>query len=103
MTALDAVFYLVASRAERPWRSLHLRMTRKVPALQPGEVAIRVDLQLPEALFVRPTLKATITVPADQVSRPTINAAVVENIREVLQQQLGVNLRIALVEPEDHR
>lgn len=97
---LDASFYLVAARAERPWRSLALRMTRKKPSLDPGEVAIRVRLELPEALFARPALEATISVPADQVNRPTINAAVVENIREVLQQQLGVDLSIQLVEPE---
>jgi hypothetical protein len=97
---LDAAFYLLVSRAERPWRSLHVRLTRKKPALNPGEVAIRVDLAVPEALFVRPELKATITVPADQVNKPIINAAVLENIREVMQQQLGVDLRIAVVEAE---
>lgn len=100
MSTLDGVFYLVASRATRGYRSLGLRLSRRSPHLGPGEVAIRVALELPAALFERPALQAKIAVPADQVSRPTINAAVVENIREVLQQQLGVNLTISVVEPE---
>lgn len=100
MSTLDGSFYLVARRAERPYNSLSLRLSRRKPALDPGEVAIRVRLELPDALFARPRLEARIAVPADQVSRPTINAAVVENIREALQQQLGVDLQIAVVVPE---
>jgi hypothetical protein len=98
---LQANFYLVARRAARQWSgALNVRLATRKPSLQPGEVAVRVTLDLPRALFERPALEARISVPADQVNRPTINAAVVENIREVLQQQLGVDLRISLVEPE---
>jgi hypothetical protein len=61
---------------------------------------MKLAITVPDALFRRPQLEASITVPADQVSRPTIDAQVLDNIREQMRQAIGVDMRIALVEPE---
>ena len=77
-----------------------MRVTTKKPKLSPRERAISVTLDLPDSLWDEPQLEATITVPADKVSAPIIDANVMDNIQEVISQQLGVSLEISVVEPE---
>lgn len=63
--------------------------------------AVRLNAaQAESADQVQALREASITVPADQVSRPTIDAQVLDNIREQMRQAIGVDMRIALVEPE---
>jgi len=78
-----------------------VRVALKPPRLAADEVAMQLTIRVPDALFRRPQLEAAITVPADQVSRPTIDAQVLDNIRAELVRQLGVDLRIAVVEPPE--
>ena len=77
------------------------RLTTKEPKLGPRERAISLTLDLPDSLWDEPQLEATITVPEDKVSAPMIDAEVVDNIQEVISQQLGVSLEIAVVEKAD--
>lgn len=96
---IDGEFYLIASKASRPWNSLHVRVTQKNPSLAAGEVAVHVKLKLPASLFTKPSLNATITVPADSVPAPTITAEVASNIAEIVKQQTGVDLHITVEAP----
>lgn len=90
-------FYLALSRKGN-W-GLKARITRTLPALASGEIALALKIALPDALFQKPSLRASIEVPASAVSAPKIDSIVIDNIKETLQQQLGVNLEIAVVEP----
>ncbi len=91
-------FYL-AFKKKRGW-ALSVRATERNPSLAAGEVAIKVSVDLPDALFTRPMLAATITVPADKVSPATIDANVTDNIVDVVRQNLGVDMKISVV-PHD--
>jgi hypothetical protein len=94
----EATVYLVARPGK--WSAeLHVRSTTRPPALQAGEVAMAVTVRVPDAMFKRPALKATIEIPADSVSAPVIDAQVVDNIRVELARTLGVDLRVEVVEP----
>lgn len=95
----EAVVYLVL-RAGRWSAELHCRLTTRAPALKAGEIAMAVTVRVPDAMFKRPALKATLEIPAESVSRPVIDAVVVDNIRAELQRTLGVDLSIAVVDPE---
>lgn len=75
-----------------------VRLTKKKPACARDEVALKLNLSIPDSLFVTPTLEASIDVPESQAPRE-ITAEVCENISEVLHQQLG--LRIQLSAPSD--
>jgi hypothetical protein len=85
----------------RAIQSLNCRWAARSPALNAGEVAVAVNLRLPEALFKRPQLSACITVPEGAAPAPVINAEVVDNIRQVMQQQLGIDMTISVVENEE--
>lgn len=74
------------------------RLSVKIPALDSHEVAVLVTLEIPDALFQKPQLQASITVPADAVSAPVIEATVMDNIREIASQELGVDLQISMID-----
>lgn len=90
--------YLIC-KAKHRRRPLTFRVTTRTPTLAADEVAIMVSVKLPSALFTRPSLRANVSVPETSVAGPTIDSTVVDNIREVLRQQLGADITLAVVEP----
>jgi hypothetical protein len=98
MQTVTGEFYLAVKKNRHTWKGLSARLTNKAPALDSGEVAIRVTVTVPDALFTRPILQASINVPEVAVSKPVIDATVLDNIKESLTQQFGLDVRVALVE-----
>lgn len=74
---------------------------RGVPSLSGDEIAIRLELNLPNELFTKPRLEATITVPANAVRGSQIEAEVVDNIQEAIQSASGLDVSLTLVRPDD--
>lgn len=92
--------YLIIHRPKGQYVKPRIRMTAKQPSLQSRERAVKVSLQMPDALWEEPELRASIVVPDDAVSKPVIDAQVLDNIQEILNQQLGINLQISVVDDE---
>lgn len=74
------------------------RMTTTSPKLEPGEVAVKVVIELPDAIFERPALSAKIVVPEEAVSKPMISADVVNNVQDLIKQNTGFDVRLEVVE-----
>lgn len=89
--------YLVVS--PKGWSGLSGRLTSKSPALKPNEQVVKLSVQVPDALFKRPQLKASIVIPESSVSSPVIDATVLDNVREILCQQTGLDVSVSLVTP----
>ncbi len=85
----------------RGYAKATVRITTQLPKLSAQEVALQLDINLPDELFLRPQLKASITVSSDNVSPPVIEAEVLSNISEIVQKELGVDLKINLIVPEE--
>lgn len=98
--AFDHTFYLVFKKKQRGWGSLSVRVTERQPSLDSGEVSIRVTAALPDALFKKPLLEAKITVPADAVTPTVISSDVTDNIADVVRSQLGLDMKISVVDQE---
>lgn len=92
-------FYLVARTKGTYCRVLAARLTSYAPALKPGEVCILLEMKLPAALFKKPTFRASVEIPSDRVTPEKIDAVVLDNVRDVLEQQTGFRVEVALVEP----
>lgn len=70
-----------------------VRVSKGMPTLDKTEIAILMHVDLPLALFRRPRLTASLVVPDD--SAPVVITPELEsNITRVLQEQLGITLRI---------
>lgn len=97
MSTYSGTFYLVIRHKQVGWSSLMARLTNKLPSLASGEIAIRLDLSVPRALFTKPQLQASITIPESSVTAPVLDAIVLDNIKEVLSQQLGVDINLTVI------
>jgi len=73
------------------------RMTQKVPSLASNEIAVKVVLEIPDAIFTRPALSAQITIPNDAISKPVINAEVIDNVQDIIQQNTGFDVRLEVI------
>ena len=76
------------------------RLSVNAPALDSHEVAVKISLDIPEDLFIKPQLEASIQVPSDSVNKPVIEADVIDNIQEIVSRELGIDLNIGILETE---
>lgn len=74
------------------------RLSANAPALDSHEIAVKVSMELPDEIFSKPQLYASIKVPSSSVSAPAIDAEVIDNIQETIAKTLGIDLNIALIE-----
>lgn len=89
--------YLVVGQ-QKQYGPVSVRLTKKAPSLAPHEVALKLFIDLPEALFRKPALSVTVSVPDGTVSdKPAVPATVVHDITEVLQRELGIDVTVSAV------
>lgn len=79
--------------------SVHTRKTK--PDLSYNEVAVQIDLSLPDALFDKPQLKAELVVKEDQVTTYPVDATVTQDIKDAVKQTTGMDLSIRIVEQDE--
>ena len=95
---MKAEFWVLIG-AKKPWKhwiqkSISVRKSKPSKTLR-DEVAIKMCVEIPDAIFERPALEAKITVSADNLAGPVITADVCDNIAEVLSEQLGLNMHVS--------
>lgn len=93
---LEHTFYLCFKKKQRGFNALSVRCTERQPALESGEVAIRLTAALPRQLFARPLLTARIAIDSSKVTPPTVEADVVDNIMSVVMREIGVDLKLII-------
>lgn len=102
--SLETSFYVILSGAKRyNWRELKakriVQKTTSLPKTGVDEVAIRVNVSLPEALFERPELTVSIAVDG-AVPRVNIDADTMETLTERMHEILGTPVTITCDLPE---
>lgn len=97
MANRNGTFYLVLKPGKWP-SELKGRLANKLPSLAVGEVPVKIDVNVPDALFKRAQLQAKITIPESAVTAPVVTAEVLDNVREILSQQTGLDVTVSLVE-----
>lgn len=98
----------VARDAEwlKVWRYLCIdgngrcRITVDPPRLAADEIAMRLELALPRALFKRPMLAAKVEIPQSAVTPVRIETDVVNGIADAIKNATGLTAHIRVVEPE---
>lgn len=77
------------------------RVTKTRPGLDHNEIAVKINLELPDALFTKPTLEAKVVVSEKAVSQPVIEADVIDNVEQIIKDQTGFNVKLAVVTEEE--
>lgn len=85
MNTLECNCWLVVEKGGKSWRGIRVyRVTAKKPSVGPRQVAIRVELSLPDALFSEPQIVARISLDGD-VSPAEISADTVAGVESALR------------------
>lgn len=81
--------------------SMSIRKTK--PALDWNEVAVRLEINLPDILFQRPQLEARIVVSDKAVNPIKIGPEILINTKDLIEQQTGmkIDLRVLHFDKED--
>lgn len=77
------------------------RMTKSSPALDFNEIAVKVSIEIPDAIFNKPSLEAKIVVPKEAVNRPIIDAEVVDNVEQIIKQNTGFEVKLQVISNEE--
>ena len=75
-------------------------ITKECPLTGVDEVPVYFDVEIPNGIFKRPTLSASIQVPQEAVPSMEIQAEVVEDVKELLQQKTKLQFDIKITTPE---
>lgn len=91
--------YIIVKKSGR--FSYSSRMTKGTPALDRNEIAVKVSIEIPDAIFERPALTATIKVPDTAVSKPVIEAEVIDNVQDIIKQNTGFDVKLEVVSEQE--
>lgn len=81
---------------EHYFKPADLKISKQKPDTGANELAIKLDLEIPNSLFVKPTLNFKMTIPEDSVSIPVLEAQVQDNLSEVLAAELGQKVHLSI-------
>ena len=93
--------YIIIKKGGGYYPRYSSRVTKGSPSLAANEVAVKVKLELPDAIFDKPAFEAEITVPEEAVSKPVITAEVVDNVEEIIKQNTGFEVTLQVVEKDE--
>lgn len=79
------------------------RIVERVPALKGNEVAMRLELSLPDELFQRPIVKASISIPKTAVPQVKLDATVTDNVQRIIQEVTGLEMHVTVVEAVEEK
>lgn len=103
---MKAQFYLIIQGFKRrnyDSPELGTVMVRKnKPNVGRDEVAVFMDLDIPDALFDKPTLEVKAEIPEAAGIGPKITTEVTDNIAEIIREQTGLNVHISAGERDGH-
>lgn len=75
------------------------RVTQRKPALNADEVALKIAVTLPVALFLKPTLSASISVDGD-VPKLELDAETQSAIEDLIRSSIGLDVELKVIAPE---
>ncbi len=90
-----------AKKQYRQWYQGRTSVFKKKPDTNKNEVAIALSIEIPDAFFETPQLKATISIPEDSVTPVHIDVDVTDNIANILSQQLGITVHVSSEDPDN--
>ncbi|MEO6522223.1 MAG: hypothetical protein ABIN91_11135 [Mucilaginibacter sp.] len=75
--------------------------TKSRPDLRFDEVAILVNVELPDLLFQKPQITATIAVSDENITPFTIDAITVDNVKDAIETATGIQVKLSIEQPEN--
>lgn len=70
------------------------RILTTVPALAPTEIAISLRIDIPKAIFQKPSISAHVKIPRDAVAQTEITSEVTQDIKKAIEGATGLMVHI---------
>lgn len=80
----------------RYFKPTDLRISKTKPATGSSEIAIKLNLEIPNSLFIKPALNFKMSIPEEACALPVLEADVQNNLAEVLAEQLGQKIHLSV-------
>ena len=77
------------------------RVTKQPPSIEWDEVYMLLNIELPDKVFDRPLLQASITIDEKAVQPAQITAEVVSDVENIIEQRTGFEVKLEVVKPEE--
>lgn len=78
----------------------HTRLCVAYPNLRADEIAMEIRVTVPRALFRKPRLKASITVPTDHDATIEITPQIIDNVIEAVRRAVGFEVVVTKEDPQ---
>lgn len=75
------------------------RLTERKPQIGANEVAVYLEVEIPNGLFEKPRLVAKMKIPESIVTSKEVNAEVTDNIEEAIRTATGLDMEVRIAEP----
>ena len=77
------------------------RIMKKRPALAYNEIMMLLHIELPDALFNKPMLRASVTVPDQAAQMDVIHATTQGDFKDAIASATGLEVDVIVKPPED--
>ncbi len=82
----------------KKWGKGNAKLSAKAPSLKAHEIAVKLNLDIPDELFMKPALEADIIIPKESVVAGKIDAEIVEDIKKTVEDGLGIHMHVSLIQ-----
>jgi len=97
---MEITQYLIISEGKKRWNP-NVRLVKTLKGTMPSNaIALKLNIEIPESIFKKPQLQASIKIDEKDISKPLIDAKVMNNISEVVKQRLGLEMTIQHIQPD---
>lgn len=77
------------------------RVTKQQPSIEWDEVFMLLDMEVPDKLWDRPLLQASIKID-EKAAQPTIiSAEVVSDVEKIIEERTGFEIKLTIVNPNE--
>ena len=82
----------------KKWGKGNAKLSAKSPSLKAHEIAIKLNLDIPDELFSKPALEAYIVIPKESVIAGKIDTEIIEDIKKTVEDGLGIHMHVSLIQ-----
>lgn len=97
--------YLIISAQKSRYGGLRekTRLAERVPTLEGNEISLRLELDIPDAVFQRPQLEARMTIPDTAVKDINITPDITDNISQIIKEATGLTMVVSVIKQEEEK
>lgn len=97
--------YLVigAEKSRYGYLKEKVELRERVPTLKGNQVSLRLQITIPDAVFKRPQLEASLVVPDTAIAPLNISPEMTDNISKIVKETTGLTIAVKVVEHEEEK